>query len=152
GPYAGLEGGYGWATPGGGWEGGGYFGYNVQTNQHFVVGIEGDVMGAGKNGTNSFSDDVHNNWDATLRGRVGYAWDKFMVYGTGGVAVGGLKSTSAAESTTKTGWTAGLGIEAAVTNNVTTRLEYRHTDLGTFPSGEGKYTSNDILVGVGFKF
>jgi outer membrane immunogenic protein len=152
GPYAGLEGGYGWATPGSGFEGGAYLGYNVQTNQHLVLGIEGDVMAAGKNGTNSFSNDVHNDWDATLRGRVGYAWDKFMIYGTGGVAAGGLKSNSASESATKTGWTAGVGLEAAVTNNVTARVEYRHTDLGTFPSGEGNYSSNDLLVGVGFKF
>jgi outer membrane immunogenic protein len=152
GPYAGLVGGYGWATPGSGFEGGAYLGYNVQTNQHLVLGIEGDVMAAGKKGSNS-TYDVDNNWDATLRGRVGYAWDKFMIYGTGGVAVGGLKSTTpVSESSTKTGWTAGLGIEAALTNNVTTRLEYRHTDLGTFPSGGGNYSSNDLLVGVGFKF
>jgi len=151
GPYAGLTGGYGWASPGSGFEGGGYLGYNIQTNQHFVVGIEGDVTASGKNGSNG-TYDVKNNWDATLRGRVGYTWGKFMLYGTGGVAVGGLQSTSASESATKTGWTAGLGLEAAVTNNVTARVEYRHTDLGTFPSTGGNYSSNDILVGVGFKF
>ncbi len=151
GPDVGLVGGYGWASPGSGFEGGAYLGYNIQTNQHLVLGVEGDIMAAGKNGNNGV-DDVNNNWDATLRGRVGYAWDKFMVYGTGGVAFGGLHSTSAAESATKTGWTAGVGLEAAVTQNVTARVEYRHTDLGTFPSTGGDYSSNDILVGVGFKF
>ncbi len=45
-----------------------------------------------------------------------------------------------------------VGVRMHATDKVTGRLEYRHTDLGTFPSGGGKYTSNDILVGVGFKF
>ena len=149
GPYAGLTGGYGWASPGSGFEGGGYLGYNIQTNQHFVVGIEGDVTASGKNGSNG-TYDVKNNWDATLRGRVGYAVNKVLIYGTGGVAFGGVQNAGA--SATNTGWTAGAGIEAAVTQNVTARVEYRHTDLGGLPAGGGDYSSNDLLVGVGFKF
>lgn len=141
GPYAGLVGGYGWATPGNGWEGGGYIGYNIQTNTHLVVGVEGDLLAAGK---------TDNNWDATLRGRVGYAFNRVLLYGTGGVAFGGLQNLGA--SSTNTGWTAGVGVEAAVTQNVTARVEYRHTDLGNLPGGGGDYSSNDLLVGVGFKF
>ena len=141
GPYAGLVGGYGWATPGNGWEGGGYIGYNIQTNTHLVVGVEGDLLAAGK---------TDNNWDATLRGRVGYAFNRVLLYGTGGVAFGGLQNAGA--SSTNTGWTAGVGVEAAVTQNVTARVEYRHTDLGNLPGGGGDYSSNDLLVGVGFKF
>jgi len=141
GPYAGLVGGYGWATPGNGWEGGAYIGYNVQTNSHLVLGVEGDLLAAGK---------TDNNWDATLRGRVGYAVNKVLIYGTGGVAFGGVQNAGA--SATNTGWTAGAGIEAAVTQNVTARVEYRHTDLGGLPAGGGDYSSNDLLVGVGFKF
>ena len=141
GPYAGLVGGYGWATPGNGWEGGGYIGYNIQTNTHLVVGVEGDLLAAGK---------TDNNWDATLRGRVGYAFNRVLLYGTGGVAFGGLQNGGA--SSTNTGWTAGVGVEAAVTQNVTARVEYRHTDLGNLPGGGGDYSSNDLLVGVGFKF
>ena len=141
GPYAGLVGGYGWATPGNGWEGGGYIGYNIQTNTHLVVGVEGDLLAAGK---------TDNNWDATLRGRVGYAFNRVLLYGTGGVAFGGLQNGGA--SSTNTGWTAGVGVEAAVTQNVTARVEYRHTDLGGLPAGGGDYSSNDLLVGVGFKF
>jgi outer membrane immunogenic protein len=148
GPYAGLIGGYGWADGSdnlsdSGWIGGGFLGYNLQTNQNLVVGLEGDIAATSKSG---------NGWDGTFRGRLGYAWDRFMVYGTGGLAVGGLKDTTTSQSSTKVGWTAGAGIEAAITDKITGRLEYRHTNLGEFPSGGSTYTSNDILVGVGFKF
>lgn len=148
GAYAGLVGGYGWANgsdnlDSNGWIGGGFLGYNVQTNQHLVVGVEGDVTATSKDG---------NGWDSTLRGRLGYAWDRFMIYGTGGLAVGGLKDTTTSQSTTKVGWTAGAGLEAALSDKVTGRVEYRHTDLGAFPSGGSSYTSDDVLVGVGFKF
>ncbi len=151
GPYAGLVGGYGWGTANG-WSGGGFIGYNLQTNQNLVVGLEGDVTFANRSGSAASGADVHNNWNGTVRGRIGYAIDRFMIYGTGGLAVGGLQNTSAPESSTKVGWTAGAGVEVALTEKVTGRIEYRHTDLGAFPSGDSSYTSNDVLVGVGFKF
>ncbi len=146
GPYAGLTGGYAWGTaaPGtssSGWVGGAYLGYNLQTNQNLVVGVEGDVTATSK---------ASNPWNGTFRGRLGYAWDRFMLYGTAGVAVGGVHDTGTPSSATKVGWTAGAGLEAAITDNVTGRIEYRHTDLGTHAGSS--YTSNDVLVGVGFKF
>jgi outer membrane immunogenic protein len=155
GPYAGLVGGYGWGSGtvgNNGWIGGAYAGYNVQTNQHLVLGIEGDVTATTKSGSNSTPTTLKNAWDGTFRGRVGYAWNRTMAYGTAGVAVGGLSDSYTGESATKTGWAAGLGLETAFTDNVTGRVEYRHTDLGTFPTGGSKYTSNDLLVGVGLKF
>jgi outer membrane immunogenic protein len=145
GAYAGLQGGYGWGSgtvSGSGWIGGAYAGYNLQTNQNFVVGIEGDISATTK---------AHNSWDGTFRGRAGYAWDRNLAYGTAGVAVGGL-SDSPNPSATKTGWVAGIGLEHAFADNVTGRVEYRHTDLGAYPSGGSNYTSNDLLVGIGMKF
>ena len=144
GGYVGLLGGYGWSAgtvSSNGWIGGGYAGYNLQTNQHLVVGVEGDITATSKSG---------NPWDGSFRGRVGYAWDRNLVYGTAGVAVGSL--TGSSPSATKTGWTAGLGLEHAFASNVTGRVEFRHTDLGAYPSGGSSYTSNDLLVGVGLKF
>ena len=58
-------------------------------------------------------------------------------------------------SDTRTGWTLGAGLEAAVTNNVVTRVEYRYTDLGSHNfsnAGKVDFTSNQVLVGVGLKF
>ena len=141
GPYAGLTGGYGWANTSG-FIGGAYAGYNLQTNRNLVVGFEGDVTATSKS---------TNPWDATFRGRLGYAWDRFILYGTAGVAVGGLNGAGA--SSTSVGWVGGVGLEAALTDKVTGRIEYRHTDLGTLPGAGGTSSaSNDFLVGVGFKF
>ena len=142
GPYLGLTGGYGWGTSTG-WLGGVYGGYNFQVDPNWVVGLEGDV---------TFSNRASNSWDSTIRGRVGYAYDRFLLYGTGGVAFGDVKGFGS--STTKVGWTVGAGVEAALTSNVTARLEYRHTDLGTatFGGGSVTQTSNDLMLGVGFKF
>lgn len=154
GPYAGLVGGYGWGagtSANNGWTGGGFIGYNLQTNQNLVVGIEGDALFANKSGSNGTTT-ITNKFNGTVRGRIGYAVDRFMIYGTGGLAVGTLGSTVPSESATKVGWTAGAGVEMALTDKVTGRVEYRHTDLGRFPSGGSTYTSNDVLVGVGFKF
>jgi outer membrane immunogenic protein len=159
GPYVGLQGGYGWggSTIGNsGWLGGAYMGYNFQTATNWVVGIEGDASATGKSGT-AATITVSNPWNATVRGRVGYAFDRFMVYGTGGVAFGGVNSnqSSNSESATKAGWTVGAGVEALLTQNITGRLEFRHTNLGTatFPTNNPvAYNSNDIMVGVGFKF
>jgi outer membrane immunogenic protein len=142
GPYLGLTGGYGWGTSSG-WLGGVYAGYNFQVDPHWIVGLEGDGILTNKS---------TNSWDATVRGRLGYAYDRFLFYGTGGIAFGDLKNAGA--STTKVGWTLGAGIEAAITSNVTGRLEYRHTDLGSASVGGStvSQTNDDLMVGIGFKF
>ena len=148
GAYGGLVGGYGWGSgvvSNNGWIGGGYLGYNVQTNEHLVIGVEGDLTATSKSGGGGA---LKNPWDGTFRGRVGYAWGRNLAYGTAGVAVGGLDGSYG--STTRTGWVAGLGLETAFTNNVTGRVEVRHTDLGSYAGSN--YSSNDLLVGVGLKF
>ena len=81
------------------------------------------------------------DWMATVRGRIGYAWDRFMVYGTGGVAFArvstdvteyflGFPIASDSASATHTGWTAGVGVEAMVTEKISLKLEYLHADFG----------------------
>jgi outer membrane immunogenic protein len=157
GPYVGLTGGYSWGSGNGnGWLGGAYLGYNFQLDPNWVAGIEGDFTFNGKtntSGPNTFS----NPWNSTVRGRIGYAYDRFLFYGTGGVAFGSQKVTGANNAeTTKVGWTAGLGAEAALTNNVTARVEWRYTDLGSTTYSNGPVTvggtSNDLMLGVGVKF
>jgi outer membrane immunogenic protein len=164
GPYAGLQGGYGWGSsdvdglvvPTRGWQGGAFAGYNFQPSGALVLGIEGDINASGKKGT-SAGTTVSNTWNGSIRGRVGVAVDRFLVYGAGGVAFGNIKASSIAgsDSATKVGWTAGLGVQAAVMENVHARLEARHTNLGTANltnHGPTTYYSNDLLVGVGFGF
>jgi outer membrane immunogenic protein len=166
GGYVGGELGYGWgsATTGGasfsadGIGGGLYTGYNFQPGSNFVLGIEGDITAHDMSGS-AGGISVSNPWNATLRGRAGFAFDRFLIYGTGGVAFGDVKVTNGglADSQWRTGWTAGGGVEAAITNSLIGRVEYRYTDLGTAtyataPATSVGFTSNQVLVGVGVKF
>jgi outer membrane immunogenic protein len=166
GPYLGLQGGYGWGksltdsatntVSTKGWQGGVYGGYNFQTASPIVVGVEADINASGEKGTN-VGTTVSSPWNGAVRGRVGFAADRFLIYGAGGFAFGGVKVTDGVDTdtATRTGWTAGAGVEAAVTDNVVARLEYRYTNLGTttLPNfGSTSYTSSKVLAGVGFKF
>ncbi len=167
GAYLGLQGGYGWGSSltqlpadntvkTSGWQGGAYGGFNWQTPGALVVGVEADINASGEKGTNAGTT-ISNPWNGSVRGRLGVAADRFLIYGTGDVAFGKIQATDGitTESANKAGWTAGLGVEAAVTDNVTARLEFRHTNLGNvnLPTfGPTNYKSNDVMVGVGFKF
>ena len=165
GSYVGAQLGYGWGTAsdvGLDWDanglaGGVFAGYNVMPTPNFVLGVEGDINATGMSGKLG-PVTVDNPWDATLRARAGIAVNRFLIYGTGGLAVGGVKVSSggSSDSATKVGWTLGGGVEAAVTSNVTARVEYRYTDLNddTYSTAPGKvgFTSNQVLFGVGMKF
>ncbi len=140
-----------------GWMGGIFAGYNFQTSNMFVVGLEGDftLSGAADRGGGVR---VENNWNSTLRARAGIAVDRFLIYGTGGLAVGSLEvKNSRNDASTHAGWTIGGGIEAAFTDNIIGRLEYRYTDLGTHnfataPRTNVDFQSSQVMVGVGYKF
>jgi len=170
GPYVGLMGGYNWGranltTPApttgtaNGFSGGLYTGYNWQPAGNFVVGVETDIGLNGQKGNDGFGTSFSNPWGGTLRGRAGVAFDRFLVYGTGGLAYGSIKASNPAssDSQVKTGWTAGAGVEGAITSKLTARLEYRYTDFGTasfttVPASTVNLRSSEVLVGLGVKF
>ncbi|WOJ89912.1 porin family protein [Methylocapsa polymorpha] len=170
--------------------GGAHVGYNLQLGQ-WVVGLEGDVDGSSlsrNNNNRTFFDpalgafvsgNINTNLDiqGSIRGRVGVAWDRVLLYGTGGVAFGGFHTTfnpfftvggafgsgSANVDTTRVGWTVGGGLEYAVTNNWSVRAEYRYTDFGhttwdpAFAFDNGIFirrhvTENRVQVGFSYKF
>ena len=113
-----------------------------------------------------------NNWLATVRGRVGYAADRVLFYGTAGGAFANMQATVGGVTTSKTqaGWTAGAGVEWAFADNWTARVEYLYIDLGTYNgncSSAGllgchgrttgipfsvNLTENLVRAGVDFKF
>lgn len=124
-------------------------GYNYQIDQ-WVLGVETDLA------YSSLSDIADLEWLGKTTVRAGYAWDKFLVYGRGGVAYGDVKFAD--ESQWAIGWTAGAGVEYAFTNNITARLEYNYVDLGEEdlgdfdPAIEGGATGHAITAGLNFKF
>jgi outer membrane immunogenic protein len=82
------------------------------------------------------------HWFGTVRGRIGYGWDRWQPYLSGGLAYGRVRDTinvfipasgylaAGDNSTTKAGWTAGAGIDYAYSPQVTFGIEYLHVDLG----------------------
>ena len=131
-----------------GFVGGLQVGYNWQFDNGLVLGAETDFQGSTVKGEVSanFEDlaalaETKVDWFGTLRARLGYvATERFLVYGTGGLAYGRVKSSvsatngldwaDASYSKTKLGWTVGAGAEYAITNNLTFKTEYLYTDLG----------------------
>ena len=148
--YVGINGGYGfgkssWSDPAAstgdfnvkGPLVGGTVGYNLQTGS-WVWGVEADADASFIKGSTSVTCapggcETRNRWLATGRGRIGYAWDRFLPSLTGGVAFGDLKMTNplgATATKTKVGYTLGGGVEYAFLGNWSAKIEYLYADLG----------------------
>ena len=139
-----------WNTDGG--VVGGTLGYNFQTGP-WVLGVEGDFNWADISGSvdcpnPAFSCESELDWMATVRARAGFATGRFLFFGTGGLALAGMKvqtvldNKSFGSTNTAAGWTAGLGTEVELWNKWSTKLEWLYYDLG-----ENTYTvDNDIKV------
>lgn len=94
----------------------------------FYSWIDGDGRGAARGRL-----DTDMDYLGTIRGRLGYAFGRFMVYGTGGWAFGDLEITNSAgvsDDTSLSGWAAGGGVEYMWNRNFSVRLEYIHLDYG----------------------
>ncbi|MCF8478774.1 MAG: porin family protein [Pseudolabrys sp.] len=179
--YAGINGGYAWGssswtTPTGvttgdfdikGAMAGGTIGYNLQTGV-WVWGVEADLDYSWVKGTSTSAIcgagcETKNRWFATGRGRIGYAFDRWLPFVTGGVAVGDVKMTPAggsSETDTKVGWTVGGGVEYAFLGPWSAKLEYLYADLGTancsaatcFTAAEVKFKTNIVRAGLNYRF
>jgi len=138
-------------------------GYNQQWGA-WVLGVEGDISSFHFNptvansgnpffvtfpggGSAQMSTNVETSWLATIRGRVGYAVDNWLFYGTGGGAFANVKYSNtysgvsphgfgfefeaASVSRTQVGWAAGAGVDYALTPHWILSAEYLHVDLGS---------------------
>lgn len=139
-----------------GFTGGLTAGYNWQAS-NWVVGIESDFNYFGVKGSTSatalypccaptnftVNSSVSSDWLFTLRGRAGVlVTPALLLYGTGGLAVANVKANylftdtfataneSASISSTRYGWTAGVGGEYALMNGWSIKAEYLYVDLG----------------------
>ena len=150
---------------------GGFAGFNYQWGA-FVAGVEADAEWADASDSNysaalrTARGSFDMNWDGSIRGRFGAAFDRFLVYATGGAAFadadvrgGPLGGPIGGFSDTNWGWTVGAGVEGAITNNILARVEYRYSDYGTFSGAvaNGQHKSADlttsvIRAGIAYKF
>jgi outer membrane immunogenic protein len=169
---------------------GGTVGLNLQVRQ-LVLGAEADIDYASIAGsvasTNGFcsaptggfttSCQTQDSWLGTARLRVGYAFDRYLFFGTGGAAAGNIQavltngstaSITVFDSTVKAGWTLGGGFEFGFNENFSGRIEYLYVNLGNgsctvvaqcgldklgaAPNDTVKFTTNVIRAGLNFKF
>lgn len=155
---------------------GAHVGYNFQ-RESIVFGVELGLNGTGIDG----SDDVglfglvrserELDWYATAVARLGYASGKALFYGFGGVAWGTVETTlsvplfnaSVSGESDHVGWTAGVGVEYAMTDRFSVRVEYSHVDLGeettTLNLGHGFSVDDEvdlsfdaIKIGASYRF
>jgi outer membrane immunogenic protein len=169
--------------------GGGQIGCDYQFASHWVAGLAGDFSWAniqgqtddpffgGKNTGSALTLHSRTDFFASTTGRIGYAWDRYLVYAKGGVAwshnnydannffcgifIGGCYANA---SDTQIGWTAGGGIEWGFTPNWSVLAEYDHYGFGTknltfFDTVHGftfvfgvKQDIDVVKVGINYRF
>ncbi len=167
-----------------GFAGGAHAGYSFQFGS-IVVGAEADIEATGIDGgrSHAFVDAFGNqytfrgghdiDWQGSVRGRIGFAFDRALIYATGGVAFADFKNDSTAfagpfgtffagnDNGVEWGWTVGAGVEYAFTNFLTARVEYRYAnfDLGGNRFSDAAFTGGDdgldfhtVRAGVSYKF
>ncbi len=149
------------SSDGNGVFGGVQIGWNYMFVPNWVVGIEADISGAdikrtdsGCSATGCATSDTNIDDFGTVRGRLGYAWNNVLLYGTGGwawshsstdrtvtcvVAGGGvcpggpspslLTGMIASASGTDSGWAAGGGVEWIFAPQLTFKVEYLHFEF-----------------------
>ncbi len=114
--------------------GGFQIGYNKQLGT-VVIGVEGDLQAAGIEESTTGGGQTTTaslDWFSTVRGRVGYAFDQTLVYGTGGLALGGVETSVSGQGSDEqvlTGFAAGAGVEQAFTDTLSVKAEYLYVDL-----------------------
>ena len=122
-------------------------GYNWQVAPNWVFGVEGDISALGAKRSVCDFDDCSGNilsfttktdYLSTIRGRYGYAWNRSLIYVTGGLAIArvvdsftqGVTDIST-NAVTRTGYAVGAGIETALWSNWSLKAEYLYANLGT---------------------
>jgi outer membrane immunogenic protein len=168
--------------------GGGQVGVNYEFGGGVVIGAEAmfdwlpntknTITVAGPGGGGGASATINNRWLTTATGKLGYAWDRVLLYGKGGGAWVGASNSSITPSGGGTaiglsgpsnifGWTAGVGVEWAFYGNWSARAEYDYIGLnnttytiGTTappPFNGATVTTNNrniqlVTAGVNYKF
>jgi outer membrane immunogenic protein len=174
-------------SDGSGFIGGGQIGCNYQTGV-LVWGIEGDFNGTSFKGSRDlatanlgfaqiYHSDYSERWLSTVRGRIGFAADRWMAYVTGGLAVASIESNdsvffassgstfSGSSSEVTTGYAVGGGIEGAIWDSWSVKAEYLYVNIKSpdvnltspaFPafviSTTHRVKENIFRVGLNYRF
>lgn len=159
-----------------GFIGGAQIGYNWQTSR-YVYGLEADISFTDVSDSGNFVTPQINtglaqgnvfkselNYLGTARARAGYAFDRTLVYGTGGLAFGrttrsvdmfsptGVKQFTDEKEETKFGYAVGAGVEYAITQHLTFKTEYLYYDLGDEDLDVSAIAGTGVAGGYDSKF
>jgi len=155
-----------------GFLGGGQIGYNFQVDS-WVLGIEGQLSWADIDGSSLcpnplFTCRTEINWVGTLTGRVGIVLDNMLVYVRAGGAWAdedytAFGPTVFSASSTRSGWTGGLGLEWAFTEFWSAKIDYYYIDfgtdrvnlvneVGTTDPADVEQTLHIVKVGINYRF
>lgn len=175
GAYIGANVGVNWANTGtpfgnggsAGFAGGLQAGYLWQ-NGNIVYGLEADIDGDTNNKTfgyvagDTFSQRERQDLQFGVRGRLGYAFDRFLPFASVGVTFANFNTrvndittgTSFSSSRLRAGYQLGAGLEYAITNNWTARTEYLYSDYGRYTVAGQRHYSNDnaLRFSINYKF
>jgi outer membrane immunogenic protein len=142
-----------------GWFGGGLIGYDYRlAGSNWIIGVEADIAAADIKQTDNYSDaaiTLRLDALATLRSRLGFAWDRSLVYLTGGVAAGHIGLTvnqyhpggpgsspfQTSDDHIHYGYAVGAGAQWGFLDNVALKVEYLWINLAdatyVFPRAPG---------------
>lgn len=181
--YAGLQAGYGWGSSDiSGTEGepfsaspdlgGGFIGGHVAGLWQFdqaVVGAVAELNYASIDGStelgpgNTFGTDI--KWLGSVNAKAGFAMDRFLLYGIGGIAFAGIETsqnagTSFATTRTSVGWTVGAGVDYALTDQFVVGAQYRYYDFRSehfdapdaFVDRDQNVKLNTVGINLSYKF
>ena len=147
-------------------------GYNYQAGSSWVLGIEGDIDWSSIGGQVTgpvmgipATFETQLPWLNTFRGRVGYAFGPILPYVTAGGAFGGVRATDSITipssglvlgglSDVRLGWAAGAGVEYALNQTWSAKVEYLYVDLGSdiLVLDDVKFSAHLIRGGVNLRF
>jgi outer membrane immunogenic protein len=149
---------------------GGTLGYNMQS-ANWVWGLEGDIDYSAVKGTDSTAGTLcavtgcegKTTWLGTARGRIGYAFDRWLPYLTGGIAFGNFTvgpTGGPSQTKTQVGWTIGAGLEYAFLGPWSAKIEYLYADLGKATcdiatcgvSTDVRFRENLVRVGLNYRY
>jgi len=161
-----------------------HFGHMTRLSANWYLGFEGDIsFGWGSNSKRTTIGDIYDevsvntrskletNWQGTIRARLGYANDQWMLYTTAGFAFMDIDWSDsitpnfgttyvAQKSDILTGWVLGVGLELMLDSNWLLRSEYLYEDFGsnrvplagTSENGSLDVTAHKLRIGVSYKF
>jgi outer membrane immunogenic protein len=127
-----------------------------------VFGLDGEANYSWVEGADPQSGDATDiKWFGTVGGKLGFGADRLLLYVTGGWGFASIEGSYSGSATrTHNGWTAGGGVDYALTNRLILGVQYRHYDLGSQVYdgvGAGGHESFDVTLDtlgakVDFKF